>query len=153
MHGMRGVQGIRGEAACSGPAGTGPGSGCGDAPGQRRRQADDQRTEPVQHASGGACGGEDVATPPRPLFQIRSIKPATLTKKPSNKIQGGPQIAQRGRIEVLEGVDGGKRQPHLARGDADHGGDLEQLEADGGALRLGHGRPAMPTSRTVFIST
>ncbi len=53
---------------------------------------------------------------------------------------GGPQIAQRGRIEVLEGVDGGKRQPHLARGDADHGGDLEQLEADGGALRLGHGR-------------
>ncbi len=42
--------------------------------------------------------------------------------------------------EVLEGVDGGKRQPHLARGDADHGGDLEQLEADGGALRLGHGR-------------
>ena len=31
---------------------------------------------------------EDVATPPRPLFQIRSIKPATLTKKPSNKIQG-----------------------------------------------------------------
>ncbi len=52
----------------------------------------------------------------------------------------GPQIAQRGRIEVLEGVDGGKRQPHLARGDADHGGDLEQLEADGGALRLGHGR-------------
>ena len=108
MHGMRGVQGIRGEAACSGPAGTGPGSGCGDAPGQRRRQADDQRTDQVQHASGGACGG--------------------------------PQIAQRGRIEVLEGVDGGKRQPHLARGDADHGGDLEQLEADGGALRLGHGR-------------
>ena len=55
-------------------------------------------------------------------------------------MRGGPQIAQRGRIEVLEGVDGGKRQPHLARGDADHGGDLEQLEADGGALRLGHGR-------------
>ena len=55
---------------------------------------------------------------------------------------GGPQIAQRGRVEVLEGVDGGKRQPHLARGDAAHGGDLEQLEADGGALRLGHGEVA-----------
>ena len=37
-------------------------------------------------------GGEDVATPPRPLFQIRSIKPATLTKKPSNKIQGHRQF-------------------------------------------------------------
>ena len=56
------------------------------------------------------------------------------------RMREGSQIAPRGRIGVLEGVDGGKRQPHLARGDADHGGDLEQLEADGGALRLGHGR-------------
>ena len=110
MHGMRGVQGIRGEAACSGPAGTGPGSGCGDAPGQRRRQADDQRTEPVQHASGRAHAG-------------------------------GPQIAQRGRIEVLEGVDGGKRQPHLARGDADLGAaDDDDADGSGEDLEPAAGR-------------
>ena len=54
---------------------------------------------------------------------------------------GGPQIAQRGRIEVLEGVDGGKRQPHLARGDADLGAaDDDDADGSGEDLEPAAGR-------------
>ncbi len=57
--------------------------------------ADGTEAEQGTEAAGGGLRGqaaEDVATPPRPLFQIRSIKPATLTKKPSNKIQGAVAV-------------------------------------------------------------
>ena len=45
-----------------------------------------------------------------------------------------------GRERVPVGVDRGERQPDLARGDPDPGGDLEQFHAQGSALRLGPAR-------------
>ena len=51
---------------------------------------------------------------PAPLFQIRSIKPVTLTKKPSNKIQGQLDAA-RARVVArmsLTGADDGPPGQH-----------------------------------------